>query len=113
MVKSLKILVVSQKGGVGKSTLSSNLVGWLGEQKNLTTMILDFDPHASSSSWVTELKPKNVTVNSAVTTDFSAQRWFIGARSQIRKIETKVSKCRSVESSDVKKQNGRLLAKTG
>ena len=88
MIESLKILVVSQKGGVGKSTLSSNLVGWLGEQKNLTTMILDFDPHASSSSWVKELKPKNVTVNSAVTTDFSAQRWFIGARSKIRKIET-------------------------
>ena len=88
MIETLKILIVSQKGGVGKSTLSSNLAGWFGEQKNLTTVILDFDPHASSSTWVTELKPKNVTVSSALTNDFSAQRWFIGARSRIRKIET-------------------------
>jgi hypothetical protein len=50
--------------------------------------LLDFDPHASSSTWLKELKPKNVSFNEASSSDFSAQRWYMGARTIIRKVES-------------------------
>ena len=87
-METLKVLVVSQKGGVGKSTLSTNFAAWCGEIKNLSTTIIDFDPHASSSTWINELKPKNVSQKVACSSDFSAQRWFMGARTIIRKVES-------------------------
>ena len=85
---TLKILVVSQKGGVGKSTFSTNFAAWCGERKNFSTTLLDFDPHASSSVWIKELSPKNVHHKEVSSSDFSAQRWFMGARSTIRKVES-------------------------
>ncbi len=88
MTKTLKILVVSQKGGVGKSTLSTNFAAWCGEKKNLSTTVLDFDPHASSSTWIKELSPKNVSHKEASSSDFSAQRWYMGARTIIRKVDS-------------------------
>lgn len=87
-MKTLKILVVSQKGGVGKSTFSTNFAAWSGEVKQQSTVLLDFDPHASSSTWLKELEPKNVVVMEASTSDFSAQRWYMGARTMMRKVES-------------------------
>jgi cellulose biosynthesis protein BcsQ len=84
-METLKILVVSQKGGVGKSTLSTNFAAWCGEIKKQSTVLLDFDPHASSSTWLKELNPKNVSFKEASSSDFSAQRWFMGARTIVRK----------------------------
>ena len=85
-METLKILVVSQKGGVGKSTLSTNFVAWYGEKKKQPSVLLALDPHASSSTWLKELSPRNVNFKEVSSSDFSAQRWFMGARTIIRKV---------------------------
>ena len=81
----LKILVVSQKGGVGKSTLSANFSAYCGKLLKKKTLLLDCDPHASASSWLKALKPENVEVKHHLINDFTAQRWYIGMRNIIRK----------------------------
>ena len=83
--KALKVLVVSQKGGVGKSTLSANFSAYCGKILQRKTLLLDCDPHASASSWLKALKPENVDVKHHLIDDFTAQRWFIGMRNVIRK----------------------------
>ena len=81
----LKILIVSQKGGVGKSTLSANLSAYCGRFLKRKTLLLDCDPHASASIWLKALKPENVEIKHHIIDDFTAQRWFIGMRTIIRK----------------------------
>ena len=81
----LKILVVSQKGGVGKSTLSANFSAYCGKMLKKKTLLLDCDPHASASSWLKALEPENVEVKHHLINDFTAQRWYIGMRNIIRK----------------------------
>ena len=81
----LKVLVVSQKGGVGKSTLSANFSAYCGIMLRKKTLLLDCDPHASASSWLKALKPENVEVKHHLINDFIAQRWYIGMRNIIRK----------------------------
>ena len=81
----LKILVVSQKGGVGKSTLSANFCAYCGGVKEKKSLLLDCDPHASASSWLNALKPKNVDIRHHLIDDFTAQRWFISMRNIVRK----------------------------
>ena len=81
----LKVLVVSQKGGVGKSTLSANFSAYCGSVKKKKSLLLDCDPHASASSWLKALKPKNVDIKHHLVDDFTAQRWFIGMRNIVRK----------------------------
>ena len=83
--KTLKVLIVSQKGGVGKSTLSANFSAYCGKILKKKTLLLDCDPHASASSWLKALKPKNVEIKHHLIDDFTAQRWFIGMRNVIRK----------------------------
>ena len=81
----LKILIVSQKGGVGKSTLSANFSAYCGRILKRKTVLLDCDPHASASMWLKALRPENVEVKHHLIDDFTAQRWFIGMRNVIRK----------------------------
>ena len=81
----LKILIVSQKGGVGKSTLSANFSAYCGKILKKKTLLLDCDPHASASSWLKALKPENVEIKHHLINDFTAQRWYIGMRNVIRK----------------------------
>jgi hypothetical protein len=61
-MQTLKILVTSQKGGVGKSTIAANLAAFFRKSKNLATTLIDFDPHGSSSSWVNRSAPLGVVV---------------------------------------------------
>ena len=51
---AFKILVTSQKGGVGKSTLSANLVAYLSRTLGLGVTLIDWDPHGSSSTWLNQ-----------------------------------------------------------
>ncbi|NBR30131.1 MAG: ParA family protein, partial [Betaproteobacteria bacterium] len=43
---AIKVLVTSQKGGVGKSTLSANLAAYLSLHGGMRTALLDFDHQA-------------------------------------------------------------------
>lgn len=45
------ISMVSQKGGVGKSTLSVNIATYFDKFLNKKSILIDIDPQASSSSW--------------------------------------------------------------
>ena len=46
-----KIVVLNPKGGCGKSTLATNLAGYLAKQGN-SVAIMDFDPQRSSLDWL-------------------------------------------------------------
>lgn len=48
-MRPIKILVTNQKGGVGKSTISANLAGYLNIERNLSVSLIDFDKQASST----------------------------------------------------------------
>lgn len=48
---SVVIAVVNGKGGVGKSTITSNLAGWLYNIKQKETLIVDLDFQSSSLDW--------------------------------------------------------------
>ena len=88
-MNALRILVVSQKGGVGKSTLSANLSVWFSEMDFKNTVLLDLDPHGSSSSWVNSARQSSVFAEHAVLGDFESRRWLIDCRSRIRKYVAK------------------------
>ena len=50
------IALVNSKGGVGKSTLAGNLVGWL-HAHGRKVILADCDTQASSSEWIREAAP--------------------------------------------------------
>ena len=87
---TLRILVVSQKGGVGKSTLSANLSIWFSEKAYKSTTLLDLDPHGSSSTWVREARSSDVVTEHCVLDDFDARRWLINCRNRVRRHVSKV-----------------------
>ncbi len=87
---TLRILVASQKGGVGKSTLSANLSVWFSEKAFKSTVLLDLDPHGSSSTWVREARYSDVVTEHCVLDDFDARRWLIDCRNTIRRHVNKV-----------------------
>lgn len=51
------ISLVNSKGGVGKSTLAGNLVGWLHEHGR-KVILADCDVQQSSSEWIREAAPE-------------------------------------------------------
>lgn len=57
-----KILVTSQKGGVGKSTVSANLAAYLCRQGRQVAL-LDFDLHGSSSKWLEGAPPIGIDIH--------------------------------------------------
>src|ERR1700712_3514027 len=54
------IVVANPKGGVGKSTLSSNIAGFLAQQGH-SVLLGDIDRQQSSKLWL-QLRPGNVPV---------------------------------------------------
>ena len=82
---TLRILVVSQKGGVGKSTVSANLAAWYSELAKKSTILVDLDPHGSSSSWIKNARHAGVLHEHYVADSFSERRWLIDSRGKIRK----------------------------
>ncbi|MBT8422538.1 MAG: ParA family protein [Gammaproteobacteria bacterium] len=52
-----KIVLLNPKGGCGKSTLATNLAGYLAKQGN-SVAIMDFDPQGSSMRWL-KVRPGN------------------------------------------------------
>ncbi|OUV03633.1 MAG: hypothetical protein CBC42_04070 [Betaproteobacteria bacterium TMED82] len=87
---ALRILVVSQKGGVGKSTLSANLTAWFSDSVRKKTSLIDLDPHGSSSSWVNSAREIDAEVEHYVASEFGERRWLLGCRTLIRSFSRKV-----------------------
>jgi len=53
----LKILITSQKGGVGKSTVSANLAAYFSYISGKKTAMLDFDHQATAGKWIRKAYP--------------------------------------------------------
>lgn len=84
-MSTFKILVTSQKGGVGKSTVSANLAAYLRRQGQTVTLI-DFDTHGSSSSWLTRAPNIGVVVqHHALPLDQGGNRPILDARLHLRR----------------------------
>lgn len=66
MSKASKILITSQKGGVGKSTLSVNLAAYFNKMTKAKAALVDLDHQATSSKWFKGAAgetPQNTTFN--------------------------------------------------
>ena len=82
---TFKVLVTSQKGGVGKSTVAANLAAYLRRQGQTVTL-LDFDTHGSSSTWLTRAPNIGVVVQHHVLPlDQGGNRPILDARLHLRR----------------------------
>ena len=57
MTATLKILITSQKGGVGKSTVSANLAAYFAHTAGKSTALVDLDHQATAGKWVRSAAP--------------------------------------------------------
>jgi chromosome partitioning protein len=60
----IKIAIISQKGGAGKTTLSINLAVEA-DRNNLSSLIIDLDPQASATEWSDGREKKSPVVVSS------------------------------------------------
>jgi cellulose biosynthesis protein BcsQ len=83
---AFKILVTSQKGGVGKSTLSANLVAYLSRTLGLGVTLIDWDQHGSSSTWLNQAPNVGAVVQHlSLPVDQGGNRPIFEARLQMRR----------------------------
>lgn len=84
-MSTFKVLVTSQKGGVGKSTVAANLAAYLRRQGQTVTL-LDFDTHGSSSTWLTRAPNIGVVVqHHMLPLDQGGNRPILDARLHLRR----------------------------
>jgi hypothetical protein len=60
MPTPLKILITSQKGGVGKSTVSANLAAYFALIAEKKTALVDLDHQATAGKWIRNAAPMGV-----------------------------------------------------
>ncbi|MFZ9813507.1 MAG: ParA family protein, partial [Burkholderiaceae bacterium] len=84
-MSALKIIVVSQKGGVGKSTIAANLAAWFRVESKRSTALIDFDPHGSSSTWINDARQVGVSASHVPVEDVGARRWLLTCRTHLRR----------------------------
>jgi len=81
-----KILVTSQKGGVGKSTVSANLAAFFRRRMALETTLIDWDSHGSSSTWLKQAPQLGVVVlHEHLPLDKGNNRPILEARLHLRR----------------------------
>lgn len=66
MRNKIKILITNQKGGVGKSTISANLAGYLAIEKEYKVSLIDFDRQGTSSNLISKNPHQNIQGYKAV-----------------------------------------------
>ena len=82
----LKILITNQKGGVGKSTLSANLAGYLAIEKQLAVSLIDFDKQGTSSNFTNKRTHENIqTYKCGLSYQQTANVTFLEARTALRR----------------------------
>jgi len=62
----IKILITNQKGGVGKSTISANLAGFLAIEKEYKVSLVDFDKQGTSSNLISKNPHHNIQSYKAI-----------------------------------------------
>jgi cellulose biosynthesis protein BcsQ len=83
---AFKILVTSQKGGVGKSTVAANLSAFLSCHLSMQTTLIDWDPHGSSSNWLRNAPNVGVLVQHlTLPLDIGGNRPVFEARMHLRR----------------------------
>ena len=81
-----KILVTSQKGGVGKSTVAANLAAFFRRRMALETTLIDWDSHGSSSTWLKQAPQVGVVVlHEHLPLDKGGNRPILEARLHLRR----------------------------
>lgn len=84
-MSNFKILITSQKGGVGKSTVAANLAAFVRRLGKSVTLI-DFDTHASSSNWLNHAPEIGVSVQHHVLPlEQGGKRPILDARLHLRR----------------------------
>lgn len=84
-MSSFKILITSQKGGVGKSTVAANLAAFVRRLGKSVTLI-DFDTHASSSNWLNRAPAIGVSVqHHLLPLEQGGKRPILDARLHLRR----------------------------
>lgn len=84
-MRPIKILVTNQKGGVGKSTISANLAGYLNIDKNHSISLIDFDKQASSTGIARKTPGGSIqTYKAGLTYEQSSGLTMLDAKSTLR-----------------------------
>lgn len=84
-MSNFKILITSQKGGVGKSTVAANLAAFMRRLGKSVTLI-DFDSHASSSNWLNHAPQIGISVqHHMLPFEQAGKQPILDARLQLRR----------------------------
>lgn len=84
-MRPIKILVTNQKGGVGKSTISANLAGYLNIAKNHSISLIDYDKQASSTGIARKTPGGSIqTYKAGLTYEQSSGLTMLDAKSTLR-----------------------------
>jgi len=81
----MKILVTNQKGGVGKSTISANLAGYLNIEHHQRVALIDYDKQASSTGIASKTPGGSIrTYKASLTYEQSSGLTMLDAKSALR-----------------------------
>lgn len=89
MKDRIKVLITNQKGGVGKSTISANLAGFLAIEKNHKVSLIDFDKQGTSSALISKNPHSNIQAYKAgLSYQQNSNYTMLEARTALRRYGT-------------------------